>query len=1265
MSARSPTVWLSVVVMMIVVVGTLGIAAAATGGGVPRAAAPTSAAPAAQVASQSTGAPGAADALLTSANTPSPPSEPTGPAANTPMGKTLTSIEDMGIPAKYAFLPDLNANPHPSLTNGHITPLYGPGPAPYGVGEFGLENESGTITPYNLSTPSVAGTYIPDSMSGLSADISGPDEYGVQLNAVLNNVQLLGTPGYEFWTQNVVEYSDFSSQLFFVSNIWNFSGGPLNANTFNTVGPNGTVAAPDYYYGLGGPITITYPFTLNLYLNSTVINGDDAVFFNFTLSNATEFYAGSYDNVTFNSGGSSANPAPTPEYVADGSQYNPIGLPNDFEITLGGPGGGSNFDALQAGAYFGLQYWNTTTGAYATVPSAYGFGSETGETSYGVTPLWGYEPGLPAPQPNAWLTTGASNGIGLWNVSGQGGQQYTYGSFLSISLTPESAFLFIADGNVFNGWTGTNWSLFQWLPPTSPQSYELNAGTYTIIAVLANYDPTDAVVVIPAYSTVQISISLTYDLLDGVYTPLWALNDTALLGITNDIGGNYFLFGNQYLPIGLPGASDARFPWFGLANDYLFPIFQGILLNGTTTPVIIAGAPTFQTYYPSWMQPALLADGLPIWNDLQMMFWNTSEVTLVGSPAIGGWWWSAAYFGPTVSAYNVVFWNSTESTIFQNTFATGGNALYLYGGTDNLVYNNTFTESIPSSANPDATVAAAYGSVGLFEADYGEASDYAEAYGGNNTSACYSDAFCDVVFNNIFDTYNPVVNPYYDPYYFFLASPTCPYYLAAYTGSTACYFDDAFNVPWSAGPNIIGGPLVGGNYYWNYGDEYNAWSQIPYYNYEPAYGFAIDGSYGDFNPLAPVPLYTVTVTETGLPAGAYWYFYVYTATQPYLYQGGNSSIGTSATLLLSGGYYYAEPYATGGGYTSTQAIYYFNVTGPSLSVTVTFEPAYTVVVSETGLPTGTYWVTYWYNAQGFEIGYSYGNQSTANATGIGAGTYTVYAYSYSDFFESARSNYTVTVSGNGTFAVTFEPVYTAMFHVSGLPNGATWLLQVQTQTGNYSYSFTVTTVNLTWVSGTVLSWAVASSGYLGSPASGSFTVSANSTTTVVFARPPTTGTLTATVSPANASVTVDGTAVTGTGGVFTVSGLSPGTHEIVATESGYYTTYTNVSVSAGVTSTVTVSMTAVPPTPGPSSSSGSSGISTTAWLLIAVLAVLAVVFLVLAIHFMGKSKKPPAMTQYSAPASGSGTPPPSGGASPPSGAAPPWSEGGSPPPGAR
>jgi len=85
----------------------------------------------------------------------------------------------------------------------------------------------------------------------------------------------------------------------------------------------------------------------------------------------------------------------------------------------------------------------------------------------------------------------------------------------------------------------------------------------------------------------------------------------------------------------------------------------------------------------------------------------------------------------------------------------------------------------------------------------------------------------------------------------------------------------------------------------------------------------------------------------------------------------------------------------------------------------------------------------------------------------------------------------------------------------------------------------------------------------------------------------------------------------------TVTGLSAGTISYEVQSSGYYTYFNNATITGGGQSSVAVSMVSVP-----STSTAWNYLSTLAYILIAVLAVLVVVFIVTTV--MARGGKPPA-----------------------------------------
>ncbi|EQD43742.1 Peptidase A5, thermopsin, partial [mine drainage metagenome] len=152
-----------------------------------------------------------------------PPTAPLGPNVLTSLDRaaeTVATIQSSGTPLRYAFLPDFAAA-QPNRTAGTLVgPTYARAPAPMGVADYGIVNRSGVLVPQNLTTTRVEGTFAPTALSGLALGTGAPDYYGVQLNAVLQNVTLLGNATYSFWTQNVAEYSTYAHQLTLLDNVW-------------------------------------------------------------------------------------------------------------------------------------------------------------------------------------------------------------------------------------------------------------------------------------------------------------------------------------------------------------------------------------------------------------------------------------------------------------------------------------------------------------------------------------------------------------------------------------------------------------------------------------------------------------------------------------------------------------------------------------------------------------------------------------------------------------------------------------------------------------------------------------------------------------------------------------------------------------------------------------------------------------------------------------------------------------------------------------
>jgi len=190
-----------------------------------------------------------------------------------PSGHGNIQIKNPGVPQKYFYPPNM----HTQIVrkDGLVTPLYSSSPAPMGVGSWGVMNQSGTLQGYILNTSSFEGSVTVNSLTPFYIDNDAPYSVSMQLNAILTNVTLFGNSSYVFWNQNVLFYSARTKTINFIDNIWNFSSpsAPITLSTFynNTRYP----VVPEYYYAVGPIYNVTSPFTVNLYLNTTIIDNRD------------------------------------------------------------------------------------------------------------------------------------------------------------------------------------------------------------------------------------------------------------------------------------------------------------------------------------------------------------------------------------------------------------------------------------------------------------------------------------------------------------------------------------------------------------------------------------------------------------------------------------------------------------------------------------------------------------------------------------------------------------------------------------------------------------------------------------------------------------------------------------------------------------------------------------------------------------------------------------------------------------------------------
>ena len=908
--------------------------------------------------------------------------------------------------------------PGDAVSGSPVTPYASDAPAPSGIAYYGESDPSGTIQTTTLDASSVVGSLSVNQLKTLYLDTDTPDQWGIQLNSVLTNVTLQGTRGYDFWTQNAVNYIQQNETLSFGEDTWNFSSPystvPTDNSTIASHNPNGSVAV-GLYIGEGPFLFAPRPFNLTLYLNSSVTPaGDQELWFNYTLSTPGGHRTSSnYDWIVFNSTNPS-HPATVgiAPFEASGTQLDPAGSPDDFELDYGiGAFDGATNDVLAANASAELDYCPIATAScsssqFQSVPAAVDYGGETGETSSGLSFTYAGT--------SETATAGPFTLRGLWGYSGAAGS--TPGSTpvvnqITVSGAPDSPTVMPYVFAFFRT-SATPDTSFEWAPDVP--LWHLAPGTYDYELMLADYQEKTGTIVVGVTPTV-LSVALPYDRTVGVYTPLWAFNNSALAGISTSGDGTlsdqYALFNNTDAGCSTCGGATGGnlSAIFQAYNDWVFPVFVGVLLDGTNAyanldqPVGFS-VPTVDPY----------GDNPPnTVTDLQIEFVSTQHVTLSNDARAGGWpvylqlTTLAGYVPSSQNPFpdaNVVLWNSSHDLLRSNTFVPypdcwGPTDLLLYGGTRNTIWGNTL-ENASGPTGSDGCYA------GLAESESG-----------------------DLIYNNNFSVENPTVYLPFDIY-----NDSCPDGYSGQCGPmTVANYVDTWNVtlqPASAVSATVNGfalsgdilgpacTLQGGNYWWDYGNALNPYGSLPFvnrYNYSdlapdfpPSFSDVQSSitSGGDYLPLTHATCSTsITLSQGQGPVGA-----------DFMVRGTGFTLRSPATVSFNGGL--LTPIACTKGTFVGTTITTTNAGAFRCTFAVPSEPKgfYSVVATNSATGTPTVAKTFKVTVPAIEL---------TPHTGLPGSSYTVIGWGF-----NVRSGATVSFS-NGVSFVLQTPTSCSVGTVSG------------------------------------------------------------------------------------------------------------------------------------------------------------------------------------------------------------------------------------------
>ncbi len=983
--------------------------------------------------------------------------------ASTMAANALAATRAAGLKPNVVFIPrpsESAAEIAAAKEAGQITPGYTGDPAPIGLGYFGLSGSGiGPETPTYLNTTAVEG-FVDANATGIqAADLyqSSPDSYGIQLNAVVTNVTLFGSTHnatgvpFEYWTQNVVEFYPSAGFMVLVTNVWNFTGGSYTGHEFYSHGPYGTnyYAELGYYYSeLVVPTPISYPFNLTLTMTSSVTDGRENVSFDVQLVNPlapSENFNLPYDWVVFNSEKAVGGvPIVTPaNYQANGFSYNPIGLTNDFELDICGPGDGSQADLSTADATLGLAYFNGAS--FVSVPAAYNYGGETGETATGANVAWNAGPsGAPGGLADYGnMTTGPAILSGLWGTGAPSGE-----AKITLAETPADAFNFFSYAGA-TGFSSPLVSEYEYAPDMATHTYYLMPGTYTVISQLSEFTNVSTVVVSSLLSSpLTVPVTLTSDPSMGVYTPIWAFSNAEVAGLATSGAGT------PASPYMLGGAQPHPFSsLYGLYNDYIFPAFPGVFLQGTTVSVEFDSPGNFAATTNDFQFPGPYVEQT---NDLQWWLWDVSNVAVVDAANISGWFGAQAWYPTSFDTFSMVLYESSHNLIAGNHFWVDGGGIVSFsggtlfgplniGGGNNTIWGNTFHGGTQALTPCPGTVAVPNVCLAtdVLNGANGVGIEIAEGY--------------DLVYNN------------------YVAVPTTAWLepLNLYSGDPELFTHDMWNItpvlatvvnhvsnfPGIAlTGSIIGTVDQGGNYWWDYGIAENPYNGAvnpfngSYYEnaetliveiYGPSYYYAtyIYGI-GDLDPLTTTTE-PVTFHAHGLVAGSPWLVEVAQDGLVYAYDETTSS--TMAIGNLAGGSYVWIA-ASVPGYTEPSGS--IHITGRhAINVGANFrlEHGYSILkFHESGLPRGTEWAVQLNGTTPATYAFN-GTYVMTGATGEAVvldGSYTFSVYGVPNYSPSPSSG-SFAITGTTTLHVRFNlNLYGVTFTESGLPAGAHWSVRM-------------------------------------------------------------------------------------------------------------------------------------------------------------------------------------------------------------------------------
>ena len=593
--------------------------------------------------------------------------------------QVMYSANRSKIPMKTLFIP--NFKDQSRMMGNLVSSGYTSSPAPMGLAFEGICNVSGQNVGRNFTTSSFSTTLNMSRIQTANLADNAPAYISFQLNSILSNVVIHNNSGYQMWTQNVVDYNTLTHKITFVDNIWNFTSlkniSLPSSSFYCSSSPRENFS--NALINVGPTLKTGSSFSITLYLNTSLINNRQAVYFNYTLQNSAGVQSGCYEKAVFNSTLPHENyKTPKLTYLVSGTTLNHFNLLYDAEAIIGGPGGGSTATILNITASLDLKYLNGTSNRYLAVPSAYDAGADTGETSSGVD--------VHSVTTNANLTTGPSLVYGLWNTTTSHSSKY------AIKSSNTAGFIFVRVAKSATPWT--------WSPTNSDHSwiYLPSGVNYAVIAMENNHNMFGGNL---TYLNSTSPTVINYIVNDSmsIYTPVYATNNTDLAQMavkgSGTLSSPYVINANS---------NNSTFkglnPVFGELNDYLFPEFAGLFLINTTAYVDVMNYNMSVSYSScAYNRPSVYAaTAIENSNGMNLWVYHSRNVSIINA-TVSAWY---SNFTSGFSEGGITLWNSSHISVVDSSIISWGNGLLIYNNaskSSNIQIKNNLFKGISTVLN--------------------------------------------------------------------------------------------------------------------------------------------------------------------------------------------------------------------------------------------------------------------------------------------------------------------------------------------------------------------------------------------------------------------------------------------------------------------------------------------------------------------------------------------------------------------------------------